>query len=138
MTSLTKGHFRTKLIRVFFIFLKEFSNCFSEFYICYRQVYIQKHRFWIQVKILDQSNTGEFSFKIYTSFFFFLFFLMTCICFFNALMCCLQVFMHTRRHLIEVKILDQSTRGAFSYKIHTIFFSFLFFLKNFAFVSWLS
>src|SRR6266702_4119144 len=74
LTSLTKVHFCTKLIRVFFIFLKEFSNCFSEFYICYRQVYIQKHRFWIQVKILDQSNTGEFSFKIYTSFFFFFFF----------------------------------------------------------------
>src|SRR6266568_3555654 len=44
------------------------------------------------------------------------------------LMYYLQVVMHTRRHLIQVKILNQSNPGAFSYKIYTSFFFFFFFL----------
>ena len=47
----------------------------------------------------------------------------------------LQVFWHTRQHLIQVKILDQSEPVAYSYKIGTSFFFlfFLYVLKNFAF-----
>ena len=45
--------------------------------------------------------------------------------------------MHAGQNWIQVKILDQPDTGAFSYKIYTSFF-FLFFRKNFAFVSWTS
>ena len=43
------------------------------------------------------------------------------ICFLDLLMCYPHVFMHTSRHLIQFKILDQSDLGAFSYKNYLSF-----------------
>ena len=104
MNNLTQGHFRTKLIQ--FFFSKEFSVCYFELCICYLQVLMQKRRYLIQVKILDQSDPGAFSYRIDTSFFFSLLSNEIFICFLDPLMLYPQVFMNTRRHSTQVKILD--------------------------------
>ena len=107
----------------------------------YLQVFWHTRQHLIQVKILDQSEPVAYSYKIGTGFFF-LFFLYVlknfAFFFFDLLMCYLQVFMQKRRYWIHVRILIQSEPGAFSYKIVTSIFFFLFFLRNFAFFCWTS
>ena len=55
----------------FFFFSKEVSICILGLCKCYLKFFAQKRRYWIQVKILDQSDQVAFSYKIDTSFFFF-------------------------------------------------------------------
>ena len=50
--------------------LKEFSFCFFDLYICYKQVLVQKRWHYILVKIVHRSDLGEFSYEIYPKFFF--------------------------------------------------------------------
>ena len=83
---------------------------------CCQQVYIHAKRHLTQVKILDQSDSGTFSYKICPSYFFLYFYFFSrefCICVMDLLMCYQQVYIHTNRHLIQVKILDQIDLGAF-------------------------
>ena len=50
----------------------EFSTCFCDLWIYYLQAFVQKWRHGILVEILDQSEVGAFSYKIYTKYFFLL------------------------------------------------------------------
>ena len=87
-------------------FSKEFYVSFLDILMCYLQVFMHTCRHLILVKILYQSDlvafwckVGTSWYKIGTSFFFF-FIKEFCISFLEVLMCYVQVFMHTREHLI--------------------------------------
>ena len=118
-----------------FFFPKGFCISLLDVLMCYVQVFMHTHRHLTQVKIRGQFDPVAFRYKIGTSFFIFSkeFFISIQ----DVLMCYVQVFMHTGRHLIQVKIPSQFNLVAFWYKIGKSFF-FFFFLKNFAFLSWTS
>ena len=118
---------------------KEVSFCFMDLYIRYLQVLVQKHQHCVLDKILNRSNLGVFSYKIWAIFLFiiYLFFFLkyfqfvsrTFIYVVNKFSC------KKHRHYISVRVVDWSNLGALSYEIYHSFF-FFFFLNNFSFLSW--
>ena len=66
-----KGIFVQVYLIFIFFFSIEFYTCFCGLWIYYLPVFMQKWRHCILVEILDQSEIGAFSYKIYTNYFFF-------------------------------------------------------------------